>query len=628
MKTISFDTETWLIAPGRLAPRLVCMTAHSGDTDHTNIWLREDALKVFRGWLEDPDILLVAHNAAFDLGVMVEADSSLMPLVWEALDQGRVFDTQVYEQMKNIALGWYQIDPRTRRPPRYNLAALVKTYFKEKLEGKEDQDAWRFRYRELDGVSLDLWPEGAKEYAEKDAYYTHKIYEAQLLDWADHVKSRGFPQALPNYTEQVKYSWSMHLMSAWGIRTDATAVVELESDLKAKVSKAMELLKEGGIYRAVGSKDMAVLREKIRLAYEKLGQTPPLTEKGAISTSAAVLNASEDAELLLLASISEEQKLLNTFIPILKSGIDRPINARFNVIVASGRSSCRKPNLQNQPRRKGVRDCYIPREGYVFVACDYHVAELCSLAQILLDKFKSSKMAEAIQQGRELHLETAAGILGLSYEEVLRRHKLGDKDVKQARQLAKAANFGFPGGLGAENFVAFAKASYGLELDTSKAKELKTKWLSRYPEMQRYFRDIGNRCSAGPFLYTQPVSGRLRGGVGFCDGCNSGFQGLTADGAKQALHEVVRECYLDSGTSLHTCRPVAFIHDEIILEAPEGLAAAAAERLAEVMVEQMRKFLPDIPVKADAHLMRRWYKSAEPVRNAAGVLIPWEPTNE
>ena len=73
---------------------------------------------------------------------------------------------------------------------------------------------------------------------------------------------------------------------------------------------------------------------------------------------------------------------------------------------------------------------------------------------------------------------------------------------------------------------------------------------------------------------------------------------------------------------------MAFIHDEIILEAPEGLAAAAAERLAEVMVEQMRKFLPDIPVKADAHLMRRWYKSAEPVRNAAGVLIPWEPTNE
>ena len=43
------------------------------------------------------------------------------------------------------------------------------------------------------------------------------------------------------------------------------------------------------------------------------------------------------------------------------------------------------------------------------------------------------------------------------------------------------------------------------------------------------------------------------------------------------------------------------------------------------MVDIMSEYMPDIPVKADAHLMRRWYKSAEPVHNADGVLIPWEP---
>ena len=43
------------------------------------------------------------------------------------------------------------------------------------------------------------------------------------------------------------------------------------------------------------------------------------------------------------------------------------------------------------------------------------------------------------------------------------------------------------------------------------------------------------------------------------------------------------------------------------------------------MVEEMKEYLPDIPVKADAHLMRRWYKSAEPVYDEAGLLIPWEP---
>jgi len=82
---------------------------------------------------------------------------------------------------------------------------------------------------------------------------------------------------------------------------------------------------------------------------------------------------------------------------------------------------------------------------------------------------------------------------------------------------------------------------------------------------------------------------------------------------------------LDKGTALFGCRPIAFIHDEIILEVPEDGAPEAALRLEEVMVDIMSEYMPDIPVKADAHLMRRWYKSAEPVHNSDGVLIPWEP---
>jgi len=154
--------------------------------------------------------------------------------------------------------------------------------------------------------------------------------------------------------------------------------------------------------------------------------------------------------------------------------------------------------------------------------------------------------------------------------------------------------------------------------------------LQRYPEMDKYFRDIGKKCGdrGGSFTYTQPRSGRLRGDVGFCDGCNSGFQGLTADGAKQALHEVIRECYVDLGTPLFGCRPTAFIHDEIILEVPEDRTHRAATRLAEVMIKEMECYLPDIPVKADAHLMRRWYKSAEPTFDDNGNLIPWEPEHD
>jgi hypothetical protein len=58
---------------------------------------------------------------------------------------------------------------------------------------------------------------------------------------------------------------------------------------------------------------------------------------------------------------------------------------------------------------------------------------------------------------------------------------------------------------------------------------------------------------------------------------------------------------------------------------PKNSAHEAAKRLEEVMVENMQTYLPDIPVKADAHLMRRWYKAAEPVYDEKQRLIPWEP---
>ena len=47
-------------------------------------------------------------------------------------------------------------------------------------------------------------------------------------------------------------------------------------------------------------------------------------------------------------------------------------------------------------------------------------------------------------------------------------------------------------------------------------------------------------------------------------------------------------------------------------------------RQAQIMVEQMRTCVPDVKVKAEPALMRRWYKQAEAVYNE-GKLVPWEP---
>ena len=72
-------------------------------------------------------------------------------------------------------------------------------------------------------------------------------------------------------------------------------------------------------------------------------------------------------------------------------------------------------------------------------------------------------------------------------------------------------------------------------------------------------------------------------------------------------------------------RPVAFLHDEIIIETPEENAASAADELSRIMIAEMRRYIPDVRVGASAYLSTLWSKKAGPVYNDAGDLIPWQP---
>jgi hypothetical protein len=70
--------------------------------------------------------------------------------------------------------------------------------------------------------------------------------------------------------------------------------------------------------------------------------------------------------------------------------------------------------------------------------------------------------------------------------------------------------------------------------------------------------------------------------------------------------------------------PVIFLHDEIIAEVPVKTAHESAMWIKQVMEECMQKVIPDIPARAEAALMDRWYKSNEPV-HVNGRLVPWSP---
>ena len=119
---------------------------------------------------------------------------------------------------------------------------------------------------------------------------------------------------------------------------------------------------------------------------------------------------------------------------------------------------------------------------------------------------------------------------------------------------------------------------------------------------------------------------RFSAGMRYSQLCNRRFQGLGADCAKAALWAVTRACYVEPESPLYGCRVVAFVHDEVIAEAPYERAAAAAKELGRVMCAAANEqYLAKVPVRTAPQIMTIWSKSAEPVYDANGELLPWSP---
>lgn len=626
---IAFDTETHMIRPGCLTPKMVCATFYDGEKRSIFKPGVDLFMKMRRHLLSDD--VLVAHNVTYDLGVFCAEYPQLLPLVFQAYKENRIQCTLVRQKLIDIARGELEFREIMGRSvkTKHDLATLASIWLNLHVEKK---DTWRENYAELTDVPLSEWPKEAIEYAENDAQVHYDVDRAQL-EWAAR-EFETIPEkkdgVLPNQDPQFKAAWALHLIAAWGVRTDKESVRLLKEQLQFEVDSATPVLKEMGILRPDGTKDMAKIRSLVEESFKRRGLAVPTTEKGQIKTDADTLRETDSRELLVLESISHSAKILNTYIGQLELGVDRPITSRPNVLVATGRTSWSSPNLQNPPQKGGVRECFVPREGYYFCAVDYDTLELRALAQVCLDLFGFSQMAEALQNGEDLHAKLGAEFLGIGYKEMLRRLEDNDPAALKARQEAKGFNFGRPGGMGAMKMVEYLKHS-GTVLHEEHyiacqiARTYIEKWHVAWPEMQNFFDYVvENIVNQNGGYLVQPRSGRVRGKVGFSDGANSHFQGLAADGAKAALWEVVRQCFTDKTSPLFGARPVLFLHDEIICEVPIAKAHEAAERQAELMVEGMSSFIPDIPITCKPVLMKKWYKGAKPV-HLDGKLVPSKP---
>lgn len=276
----------------------------------------------------------------------------------------------------------------------------------------------------------------------------------------------------------------------------------------------------------------------------------------------------------------------------------------------------------------------------LYSSVDYNGMELCSWAQVCLWTVGHSRLAEVINNGLDPHTELGARIAGIAKDVAYALKKAGDeKFTEEARQPAKIADFGFPGGMGAATLKTQARKEYKVHRTLAFWEAVRESWRIEWPEGPEYhrwvdtqLRDTGGKEENGRAKrrgsFTQFLSGRVRGNCSFTQGANTLFQGLAADAWSAAGWELAKECYLGvmpngKPSPLYGCRTVIPLHDEYLIEVPSDPERAhlAAHRQRDVMVEVAQRWHPQVRITAEPCLMHRWSKKAKTIYKD-GLLVP------
>lgn len=612
---ISLDFETALVEPGLQAPPPVCLSAASESGAH--VYLAEEGMDVFEQALESDYI--IGANTAYESVVLCEARPHLFAAVFKAYDEDRITDVLIRQKLIDIALGEY------RQHGNYDLAALSKRILDRHMEKK---DTWRLRYWELAHLPLDQWPQDAVDYSRDDAIAPLDIYHEQDRE----LQAIDRLAVLVDQYRQARADFALKLASAWGLRTDRVGVEKLRIECETGRDALTPGLFEAGLLRTGKKKGEIVVSRCVRVAQARMKEVNPkarLTKTGMalkkkhdesykeikyISLDAEACEDSGDPLLEDYTAYSQLNNLLTGHVKAVAEGIHLPIHTHFEVLLETGRTSSSKPNVQNVRRAPGARECFVPREGHVYVGCDFDKAELHTLAQVCINLFGKSQLGEVLNAGIDPHTRLGARLGHTTYEDLTARIEAGDEVAEEWRQRAKPGNFGFPGGMGPQGMVAYAKSSYGTIITLQEARHLYGGWQDEYPVVSGDYLGWVRQLTAGSGTATIEHfdSGRWRGRVPYCVAANSLFQGMSADAMKAAMWEVIKRCYTP-GTALYGCRLVNEIHDELIIEALRAQASEAAWEMQRVMIKAYNLYTRDVPVRATPVMMDRWSKKAKTI---------------
>ena len=363
-------------------------------------------------------------------------------------------------------------------------------------------------------------------------------------------------------------------METEGFLIDRKALAEFGEMLSGRIEQV-----QAGIYGLAGETfNINSTQQLGRVLFEVLGLPPVKKTKTGYSTNAEVLDKLRGQHPIIETILEYRQltKLKSTYADGLGKVIapDGRIHTSFqNTVTATGRLSSTEPNLQNIPVRTELgaqlRKMFVAPKGRVLVDADYSQIELRLLACMAQDQ----AMIDGFNHGEDVHTITASQVFGVPQEEV----------TPQMRRSAKAVNFGIVYGISAFSL------SQDIGVTVAQAKEYMEKYFQHYSGVRAYMDHVVEQAREDGYVTT--LFGRRRWvpelkssnfntrSFGERVALNAPIQGTAADIIKLAMIRV-RDRLRTEGLE---GRLVLQVHDELIVECPEG----EAQRVCALVKEEM-----------------------------------------
>jgi len=386
-------------------------------------------------------------------------------------------------------------------------------------------------------------------------------------------------------------------MERTGFLVDKDALTRFGESLAVLIEETEKQIFElaGETFNVNSPKQLGVI------LFDRLMLPAPKKTKTGYSTNIEVLDylTGKHPIVGLIKDYRELSKLKSTYADgLLKViGKDGRIHTHFQMTVtATGRLSSTEPNLQNIPVRKEMggelRKMFVAGDGNVLVDADYSQIELRLLAHIAGDPV----MQTAFGRNEDIHSVTASQVFGVPLAEV--------SQVQRFR--AKAVNFGIVYGIS-----AFSLAN-DIGVFPGEAKAYIESYLREYAGVRGYMKDIVD--SAKQLGYVKTLFGRRRflpelkstnfntRSFGERVALNMPIQGTAADIMKIAMLSVSRRLVAEGLSG----KLILQVHDELIVECPEGEAEAVCALLREEMESAAQL---SVPLVAETRSGKSWHEA-------------------